>query len=247
MICRNNNLIHLSETESTNSYLQLLARLEDLADETVVLTDFQTAGRGQSGNSWESENGKNLTFSILFYPKQLPANQPFVIAELAALFIKRILDEIVSGITVKWPNDIYWQDRKICGILVENMLAGGLIRKSIIGAGINLNQEIFHGNAVNPVSLKQITGKTYNRLELLEKLRISFHKIRNQLETQGIGFIHHTYTNSLYRLKGLHSFSDKNGNFKARIHHIELSGHLVLKRENGNLSKYAFKEVTCIN
>lgn len=244
MICRDCDFIHIEETESTNNYLQKLTASEELADETIVLADFQTAGRGQSGNSWESESGKNITFSILFYPKQLPANQPFIIAEIAALFIKRTLDKFVSGITVKWPNDIYWEDRKICGILVENILSGGLIRNSVIGAGVNLNQEVFCSNAVNPISLKQITGKAYDRLEVLAMLRLSFHEIRSQLETKGAGFIHHEYTNSLYRREGFYPYRDKNGEFKASIHHIELSGHLVLERENGDLSEYAFKEVS---
>lgn len=244
MSYRKCDFIHIIETESTNSYLQILAESEELTDETVVLADFQTAGRGQSGNSWESEAGKNITFSILFYPKQLPANQHFILAEMAALFIKRTLDKFVAGITVKWPNDIYWQDRKICGILVENQLMGGFINHSIIGVGLNLNQDIFYSDALNPVSLKQITGNSYDRLEILEQLRSDFHKIREQSEIEGREKIHYEYMQSLYRRNGFYLFNDKDGSFEARIHHVELSGHLVLERKNGVLSTYAFKEVS---
>lgn len=244
MIYKAGNLIHISETESTNHYLQILAQSEKLADETVVLTDIQTAGRGQMGNAWESEPYKNLTFSILYYPKQLPANQPFVIAELAALCVKRTLDKYVSNIKVKWPNDIYWNDKKICGILIENSLSEGLISQSVIGAGVNLNQEKFVSNATNPVSLRQITGKTYDRLEVLKVLQATFHEIRKLLELNGSACVHREYEESLYRLGDYHLYRDKNGDFEARIHHVELSGYLVLERRNGEFSKYAFKEVS---
>jgi len=244
MMYKDRNLIHISETESTNQYLQILAQSEKLADETVVLTDIQTAGRGQMGNAWESEPYKNLTFSILYYPKQLPANQPFVIAELAALCVKRTLDKYVSNIKVKWPNDIYWNDKKICGILIENSLSEGFISQSVIGAGVNLNQEKFVSNATNPVSLKQITGKTYDRLEVLKVLQATFHEIRKLLELNGSACVHREYEESLYRLGDYHLYRDKNGDFEARIHHVELSGYLVLERRNGEFSKYAFKEVS---
>lgn len=247
MVYKDDQLIYIPETDSTNNYLQQLNQTQTLADETIVWTGFQTSGRGQTGNSWESESGKNLMFSLFFYPKQLPASQPFVIAELAALCVKRTLDRLVPGVTIKWPNDVYWNDRKICGILIENQLAGGLISHSIIGIGINLNQDMFYGNALNPVSLKQITGYSYDRLEILEQLRSDFHEIREQSEIDGRETIHREYMQSLYRGNGFYLFSDKDGNFEARIHHVELSGHLVLERKNGALSTYAFKEVAYIN
>lgn len=238
------SLIYLPETDSTNRYLQTLLASENLADETLVWTDFQTAGRGQLGNSWESEGGKNLMFSLLFYPNRLSANQLFVIAELAALCVKRVLDKIVSGITVKWPNDIYWCDRKIAGILIENTLSGGFISRSIIGVGLNINQEQFCSDAPNPVSLKQITGTTYDRMNLLEQLRLSFHALREQLEAEGLEVIHREYLQVLYRREGFHLFHDANGTFEACIRHVELSGHLSLERVDKTISRYAFKEVT---
>lgn len=247
MVYRDEQLIFLPETDSTNRYLQLLAQERTVADETVVWADFQTSGRGQIGNSWESEAGKNLTFSIFFFPKELPANQPFVVAEMAALCVKRILDRLTPGITVKWPNDVYWNRQKICGILIENQLSAGLISHSIAGIGLNLNQDVFHSNAPNPVSLKQITGYSYDRADLLSQLRASFHDIRVQFEAEGAGVIHQEYTQALYRRDGFYSFCDKHGYFEACIHHVELSGHLVLQRKNGILSTYAFKEVTYVD
>ena len=156
-------LIHLAETDSTNRHLQRLLQADAaLADETVAIADFQTSGRGQIGNVWESEAGQNLTFSLLYKPQHLPANQPFRIAQIAALSVKKTLDKYVSGITVKWPNDIYRRNLKICGMLIENTLSGGFITHSIIGIGLNINQTVFRSDAPNPVSLSQITGEKYD-------------------------------------------------------------------------------------
>ena len=243
MSFKEQSLIYLPETDSTNRYLQNLLKSEDLTNETLVWTDFQTAGRGQLGNSWESEAGKNLMFSLLFYPKRLPANRPFVIAELAALCVKHVLDKFVPDITVKWPNDVYWHDRKIGGVLIENSLSEGLISRSVIGIGLNINQEQFCSNAPNPVSLKQITGTTYDRMNILEQLRLSFHALREQFEAEGMEGIHREYLQALYRREGFYLFSDANGTFEACIRHVELSGHLVLERPDKTLSRYAFKEV----
>ena len=108
-------LIHLKETHSTNTYLRDYLRKERLPEGSVVWADFQTAGRGQIGHTWESEAGKNLTFSVVLYPTCLPANRQFLISQIASLSVKQTLDAYTEGITVKWPNDVYWHDRKICG------------------------------------------------------------------------------------------------------------------------------------
>jgi BirA family biotin operon repressor/biotin-[acetyl-CoA-carboxylase] ligase len=237
-------LIHLHEVESTNRYLQQGAEAEVLPNESVVLADFQTSGRGQPGNSWESEAGQNLTFSLFYrLPQPISLRQPFPIAELAALSVKRTLDLYTSDITVKWPNDIYWKDLKICGILIENHFAGNQIAYSIIGIGLNLNQQIFHSNAPNPVSLTQITGLSYDRIEVLEQQRILFHRLKRQFETEGPESIHREYLSVLYRREGFYPYRDAGGDFEARIHNIEPSGHMVLERRDGALSRYAFKEV----
>lgn len=110
------------ETTSTNNYLRGLVGKEPLPEGSIVVTEYQTAGRGQVGNTWESEPGKNLMFSIILYPDFLPANRQFLISQIAALSVKETLDAYVDGITVKWPNDIYWHDQKICGMLIENDL-----------------------------------------------------------------------------------------------------------------------------
>lgn len=150
-------IIRLEETTSTNNYLRGLVGKESLPEGSIVVTEYQTAGRGQVGNTWESEPGKNLMFSIILYPDFLPANRQFLISQIAALSVKETLDAYVDGITVKWPNDIYWRDKKICGMLIENDLTGHSLYCSVIGIGININQREFLSDALNPVSLVQIT------------------------------------------------------------------------------------------
>ena len=156
-------IIRLEETTSTNNYLRGLVGKESLPEGSIVVTEYQTAGRGQVGNTWESEPGKNLMFSIILYPDFLPANRQFLISQIAALSVKETLDAYVDGITVKWPNDSYWHDQKICGMLIENDLTGHSLYCSVIGIGININQREFLSDALNPVSLVQITGREYDR------------------------------------------------------------------------------------
>ena len=160
-------LIVLDETDSTNRYISQLCNnpQKAVAELTTVSAEFQTAGKGQRGNSWEAEKEKNLLFSFVLYPTFLEARCQFILSQIISLSIKEELDRWSDEITIKWPNDIYWRDKKICGILIENDLSGHFIGRCISGVGININQKEFHSDAPNPVSLKQITGKEHNRHE----------------------------------------------------------------------------------
>ena len=167
----NETFIHLNETHSTNSYLrELIMREKEQPEGTVVITDYQTAGRGQKGNSWESERGKNLTFSILLHPNHIPPGKQFILSQLISIAIVGVLKEYDRHFTIKWPNDIYWKEKKIAGMLIEVDLTGSSLSNAIIGIGININQRHFKSDAPNPVSLTQITGKEHNLSELLEKI-----------------------------------------------------------------------------
>ena len=127
----------------------------ELPHATVVSTYNQTAGRGQRGNSWESEPHKNLTFSVLLKPQHIIAREQFYISEIVSVAIVNTLRKYIidQPIAIKWPNDIYVNDDKICGILIENTLSGYSISQSIAGIGININQQTFLSNAPNPISL----------------------------------------------------------------------------------------------
>ena len=147
---------------------------------------------------------------------------------------------------IKWPNDIYWKDKKIAGILIENDLTGSQISQSIIGIGININQEEFHSSAPNPVSLRQITKKETDRMEVLnsvlEHIIDLYSRIENR-ETDIITKIQEYYLKAQYRKEGYHPYCDAKGEFTAKLIRVEPDGHLILKDKNGSLRKYAFKEV----
>lgn len=237
-------VIRLSETLSTNSHLRSLLKEKKLPEGSLVITSFQTAGRGQAGNSWESESGKNLTFSMVIYPEVIAAKEQFLISQITALSVKKTLSEYTDSIRVKWPNDIYWKDRKICGMLIENDLAGYTIYCSICGIGININQREFFSDAPNPVSLSQITGLEYNLDEILDRFRHHFYRLYIELLQGQKEFIRLQYRDALYRGDGYYTYQDANGVFEAEIDDIEPTGHLILKLKNGERRRYAFKEVT---
>ncbi|MDR0430283.1 MAG: biotin--[acetyl-CoA-carboxylase] ligase [Tannerellaceae bacterium] len=239
-------LIHLAETESTNKFLQMLTETEEIPSGSMVLADFQTAGRGQIGNSWESEAGKNLTFSVLFRPIEVPANMPFVISEMVSLSVKHTLDKYIPDVSVKWPNDIYCKNEKIAGILIENTIMQGQISQSVIGIGININQTEFCNDIPNAVSLIRITGESYDRMAVMENFRQIYTEQSVRVDNLCFDSIHRDYLHAIYRKDGYHKYEDEKGIFEAGIEDIEPTGHLILERIDGSRSRYAFKEVTYI-
>ena len=156
------------------------------------------------------------------------------------------LENYTDGFSIKWPNDIYWKDKKIAGILIENELEGKFITQSIVGIGLNVNQEVFRSSAPNPVSLIQILGVTINRQELLDRILRGIMAGYIFLEKDYKAAVHNLrqlYIRRLYRREGFYPYRDKEGTFLAEFQDVEPSGHLVLKDEQGNLRRYAFKEV----
>ena len=149
---------HINEVSSTNDYLAQLCERNKAQEFYTVITDHQLDGKGQRGNTWESENGKNLLFSMVLYPTALEANKQFYLSMLTTISIIDALSKYTDNFCVKWPNDIYWKDKKIGGILIENELEGKYITQSIIGIGLNVNQEEFHSDA--PVSYTHLTLPT---------------------------------------------------------------------------------------
>lgn len=236
------NKLFIRETPSTNNLLQEMSRQEKLSEGFLVYTDFQTAGKGQPGNSWESEKGKNLLFSILLYPHRVPINKQFVLSQLTSLAIKKVLDKYTDDITIKWSNDIYWKEKKICGILIENTLKRDKIDKCIVGIGLNINQETFTCNAPNPVSLKQITGKEMNREKILFSI---YNEILERYRNLDFEKTQHEYHENLYRKEGFHPYIDARTkeHFFARIDKVKPDGKLILFTEKGERRGYYFKEV----
>ncbi len=203
--------------------------------------------RGQRGNTWESEPGKNLTFSVLLRPDGLHASQQFRISQAVSLAITDTLDGFLpEGIEakVKWPNDIYVGNRKICGILIENTLCGAAIQHSIIGIGLNINQRDFLSDAPNPVSLYQLTRKDTCINDILEGILSRILQPFTDHDT-----LHHRYMSSLWRGDGqYYPYSTPDGNiFQARITSVAPTGHITLSpRPPARPLTFAFKEVSAI-
>ncbi|WP_243347987.1 biotin--[acetyl-CoA-carboxylase] ligase [Parabacteroides sp. FAFU027] len=240
------NLIYLDEVHSTNQYLHELLQREKCEEGTCVQTRFQKAGRGQQGNSWESEAGKNLTFSLVLFPDFLSAVDQFILSQMVSLGIKEVLDNYMEGVSIKWPNDIYWHEKKIAGILIENSLMGSHIEHTVIGIGLNVNQELFVSSAPNPVSMKQITGREFNLEALLNELLQSIFSQYLKLIQDEDGDIRFRYLNSLYRRDGFHKYADANGEFMARIEKVSQTGRLCLITDSGEQREYYFKEVSFV-
>jgi BirA family biotin operon repressor/biotin-[acetyl-CoA-carboxylase] ligase len=244
------NIITLISTDSTNRYLNDLAKQNILKEGTVVVTQHQTAGRGQRGNSWVSEAGKNLTFSALLYPAFLPLSQQFLLSEAVALSVCDALNALLEHSTlprafrIKWPNDIYYQNRKIAGILIENELTGAKIERSIIGIGLNINQEQFSGNLPNPISLKQITGENTDLDSLLKTILKNMMLRYKQLKSGETGAIRADYHATFYRKENFHLYRDKDGSFSAHFHSVADNGILHLVTQAGEDRFYSFKELS---
>lgn len=238
-------IIRLDETDSTNHYLHGYRGGEGRLM-TVATAEYQSAGHGQGGNTWESEVGKNLLFSVMVRPKQLDVRRQFVMLEAGALAVRDALARYAGDMTVKWPNDVYWRDMKISGTLSECTVAGGCVGRCILGTGINVNQHVFPASVPNPVSLSGIVGRDVDRGEVLAAFLESFRTLLGMVDACEYDEVDRRYASSLYRREGFHAYRDKGGCFKAAIHRIEPDGRLVLRREDGSLSRYMFKEVEAV-
>lgn len=239
-------LLTLAETNSTNHYLKDLCQRKQVEEFTTVVADYQTAGRGQRGNSWESAKGENLLFSFVLQPSFLQARNQFLLSQIVSLSIKEVLERYTKDISIKWPNDIYWKEKKICGMLIENDLTGQYIGRSIAGIGININQKIFSSPAPNPVSLYQITRKEYGILEVLSQVMLKIKEYYTLLKIEKYEVIAKRYREALFRKEGFYPYKDDKEIFEAEIVHVEPDGILVLRDTKGEKRKYTFKEVQFI-
>ncbi|MFZ4725994.1 MAG: biotin--[acetyl-CoA-carboxylase] ligase [Paludibacter sp.] len=235
------NSIYLKQTQSTNELLWKMLKENDIPEGFIVQTDFQLAGKGQTGNSWESDSGKNLLFSMLLFPKQIRPDQQFVISQIVSLAIQKTLAQYTDEITIKWPNDIYWQNKKIAGILIENSLQGKHIKFSVIGIGLNINQTVFKSDAPNPVSLRQIIGKSINRKLILRSI---YQNIMDLYHNFDILKIQSEYFEFLYKKQGFQSFKTVEESFIAKIFAVHEDGRLELETEDGEYRSFYFKEVS---
>lgn len=238
----------VGETGSTNSLLA--SEAPHLAHGAVVAARIQTSGRGQRGNTWEAEPNRNLTFSMLLRPRTIMAATQFELSMLVSLGVCDAL-AAASGerFSVKWPNDIYHGDRKICGILIENSLDGRRIGRSIAGIGINVNQRVFVSDAPNPVSLANVTGREFDLDSLLTQVCDTVLSLFDSYEDQpDPAALVGRYRSMLWRGSGFHRWLDTATAtvFEAEISDVAADGILTLRKCDGAVRRYAFKEVSAV-
>ncbi|MAU15307.1 MAG: biotin--[acetyl-CoA-carboxylase] ligase [Muricauda sp.] len=240
-------ILKLDATDSTNLYLRDLLRSENPLDYTVVVAENQLKGRGQMGTVWQSEGGKNLTFSVLKRFDSMGVRHQFVLNIAISLAICDALSELsVPNIKVKWPNDIMSGSIKICGILIENVLKGALVDHSIIGIGLNVNQTDFAG-LERVSSLKGITGRHFDLDEILQRIleRIVLHL--EDIETKTVAQLLPAYEKMLFRKDKPSTFTDPKGEmFMGYIRRVSPSGKLVLELEDSIFKEFDLKEVTLL-
>lgn len=241
----NYSILSLEEIDSTNNYLAQLA-LEQTEEFTLVTTEYQTAGKGQRGNYWESNRGDNLLFSLLVKPTWLNINEQFILSMAVSVALREVLSAYTDSITIKWPNDIYWNNKKIAGILIENFIVDSTIGHSIIGIGLNINQDQFESEAPNPISLSTILGKEMDKTVILYSFLSKFSELYKELTQGNQELIKSSYWQGLYRNKGSHPFKDQNSVFYAQIEKIDTDGRIYLKDDKNKLRSYLFKEVAYI-
>lgn len=242
------NIIRLDNTESTNTYAKSLKPENNDLTPTVVYTDCQTCGRGQRGNTWESERGKNLTFSLVLYPSWLSAAHQFELSMLVSIGIVNALRNHVvdhSRLKIKWPNDIYYDDKKVAGILIENSLSGQSIERSIVGIGLNVNQKEFVSDAPNPVSLYNITGSETSLDEILDNVVGNILDMVEQYEYDPeVDELVYLYNNMLWRNDGREHLWRKE--FEAKVDRVGADGRLYLTDKDGNEQSFLFKEISAV-
>lgn len=238
------SLVFMPECHSTNDEASRLIQATNILDGTVVITANQTAGRGQRGNTWFVEPGKNLTFSIFVKPTFLQVQDQFYLNIAFSLGLHDYLSEVVvKKVNVKWPNDILVNEKKICGILIENHLRGQHIQHSIVGIGLNVNQENF--SLPSATSLKLETTTEYKLDETLADLLLHLENRFMQLRTNQTQKLLASYLNVLYRKGEEHAFKTGDEVFSGTISGIDVTGKLEIQTENG-FRYFGVKEVEFI-
>jgi len=240
-------IIDLKEANSTNNYALNLLKEEKLFEGTVVRTFRQKQGRGQRHKHWESEDFCNLTFSVIFYPVFLSVSRQFQLSKAISLgvadFVKsRIRNEIVK---IKWPNDIYIGDKKVAGILIENIVSSDKISSSVVGIGLNVNQTKFSADIPNPVSLKMVAGNNLDLEKCFEELCDSVEARYLQLKAENQKLIDDNYHSALYRLNEKREFIIDNKHTFAEITGVNVEGKLKLKTAS-KLVECGFHEIQFI-
>ncbi len=240
-------LIKLDSIDSTNSYAAELLSTKKVSEGTAIKTNFQSRGKGYSGNIWESESGKNLLMSVIFYPNFLTPRLQFFLNQVASLAVADTVKEFVKGkeIKIKWPNDVFAGNKKIAGILIENSLKGNTIQHSIIGIGLNVNQKNFSAELLHATSIYKILGKEVLEDEVMHTLFSMLEARYFQLKQNRIEQLQKDYMKNLYRIEEECVYRKDQKRFNAKIVGITAEGKLILQTGNKH-EVFGFKEVEMI-
>ena len=232
-------ITHFKTLESTNAYLQnLLNEGVDIVD-NIIVTDFQTSGKGQGKNIWQSEDGKNLLFSVALDMSFLKAENQFLLTQIVSVTMINVLKKYLpeESLFIKWPNDIYFNDKKIAGILIKNEIKGMMMGTSIIGIGLNVNQTSFDENLPNPISMKMITGNDFD-------LKLILNDICQQLRANSQWPIVNSYIKHLYRYQQWASYEHEGVVKEMMIIGYDQFGRLILKEKNDHEVVCDLKEIS---
>jgi BirA family biotin operon repressor/biotin-[acetyl-CoA-carboxylase] ligase len=235
--------INLTDCHSTNEVALSMVRSGTAKEGTVINTPNQTKGKGQRGNQWLSQEGLNLTFSMVFFPTFLSVDNQFILNMAMAIGVQDGLERFVNDIKVKWPNDFFHDGRKLGGMLIENRLKGQFLESSVVGVGININQIDF--KVENAVSLSHIFG---SKLELHVVLNEILEKVEKQyllLKSKSFNSIKDKYLSSLFGYGEWETYDDGEI-FKGKISGVGNFGHLEMCKQNGQLKRYELKQISWV-
>lgn len=239
------NFVELKEVDSTNTYLKkLLSNTTPLSEGTVIMAENQYAGRGQMNNTWLAESGKNLTFSLLLYPRFLAIEDQFDLTRAVSLGVFDALHPLLGqALKIKWPNDIYYHDNKLGGMLIENMIQKRQIKNAVIGIGINVNQESFPKSVHRATSLKQILHRDYDLKALLSEICAGIEAWYLQLKAARIKDIREAYHSRLYGLNEERNFRAGEMIFKGAVTGVKAGGLLLVTDNKGRELEFSLKEI----
>jgi BirA family biotin operon repressor/biotin-[acetyl-CoA-carboxylase] ligase len=238
------NVIHFDEIHSTNTYATELITKTNPPEGTCIISDFQSAGKGQIGRYWHSEAGKNLLISFILYPKSLAATDQFYLNIISGLAVMDVVSSFCQDVSIKWPNDIYVQNKKIAGILVQNTLRGKDIKSTIIGIGLNVNETTFPQDLPNPTSLALENGEIYHieNIRILLAVRLEYYY--NKLNAHHLASVKQQYLKHMYRknIEGSFLLSDET-KINGAITGIDNDGRLLILVD-GQIKAFAFREIS---
>ncbi|MDC9723168.1 MAG: biotin--[acetyl-CoA-carboxylase] ligase [Urechidicola sp.] len=241
------HIVKVDATESTNTFLKEMCQQNTLKNFTVVITDEQTKGRGQMHASWQSEKGKNLTFSVLVQLNDLIIDQQFYISKIISLAIYEVLSDLLTTkINIKWPNDILSAHQKICGVLIENSVKKTQVNHSIVGIGLNVNQQKFE-NLPQATSMKLQANTTFDLEVVLIDLIKTMKKYVAILNAKNYQLIDTLYLNHLYKFETPSMFKNDSGKFMGKIVGISLQGKLQVELEDETIKEFGLKEIEFLN